>query len=102
MNRRNIIILVAVVGLSIGIVASYLDYSSESIPTKCEEIEQQAKERQSFNGTLTCYPPGVVDVNVSGQIGDKTNLDCVCKKENNGNVQYFPILSTGDQENQSE
>lgn len=100
MNRRNLLILIAIVGMSIGIIASYFDSSSESIPTKCEEIEQQAKQKQSFNGTLTCYPPGVIDVNISEQVGEKTNLDCVCKKENNGNVQIFPILSTGNNSSQ--
>lgn len=96
MKRRNILIFVAIAGISIGIGASYFNQPSESIPTKCEQIEQQAKQQQSFNGTLTCHPPGVVEVNVSEQIGEKTSLDCVCKKEYNGTVQYFPILSTGN------
>lgn len=95
MNRRNLLILIAIAGISIGIAVSYLNYSSQP-PTKCEEIEQKAKQQQSFNGTLTCYPPGVIDVNISEQVGEKTDLDCVCKKENNGNVQIFPILSTGN------
>lgn len=96
MNRRNLLILIAIVGMSVGFIASYFDYSSESIPTKCEEIEQKAKQQQSFNGSLTCHPPGAIDVNISEQVEEKANLDCVCRKEYNGTVQIFPILSTGN------
>lgn len=99
MNRRNVLIIIAAVGLAIGVAVSYLNYPSSQTPTKCEQIEQQAKAQQSFNGTLTCYPPGVIDVNVSEQVEDRANLDCVCKKEYNGSVQIFPILSTGNSTN---
>ncbi len=97
MNRKEVIILIALVGLGIGVVASYLNYDSQ--PTKCEQIEQQAKEQQQFNGTLTCYPPGVIDVNISEDVEERAELDCVCRKEFNGSVQIFPILSTGNNTN---
>lgn len=95
MKRRNVLILVATVVMAVGVAVSYLNYSSQT-PTKCEEIEQQAKEQQQFNGSLTCYPPGVVDVNISEEVEERANLDCVCRKEYKGNVQLFPILSTGN------
>lgn len=98
MNRRNILILIAAVGLATGVAVSYLNYSSHT-PTKCEEIEKQAKEQQQFNGTLTCYPPGVIDVNISEKVKESADLDCVCKKTYNGSVQIFPILSTGNSTN---
>jgi len=97
MNRIEIIILIALLGIGIGVAASYLNYDSQ--PTKCEEIEQQAKEQQQFNGTLACYPPGVIDVNISEDVEERAELDCVCRKEYNGSVQIFPILSTDNSSN---
>ena len=41
---------------------------------------------------------GVVEVNISDQLEDKAELQCVCRKINNGNIQLFPILSTGQDE----
>lgn len=92
MKRRDIILLIAALGLAIGVAVSYLNYDSQ--PTKCEEIEQQVKEQQQFNGTLACYPPGVIEVNISEEVEERAELDCVCRKEYNGTVQLFPILST--------
>lgn len=99
MNRRNLLIVVAVAVLAAGVAVSYLNYSSSQVPTKCEKIEKQAKEQQQFNGTLACYPPGVIDVNISDEVEERANLDCVCKKTYNGSVQLFPILSTGNSTN---
>jgi len=93
MKQRDIFILIALAGVAIGLAGSYLNYSQS---TQCEEIEQQIKQQQKFNGSLACYPPGVLDVNVSDQVEERAKLDCVCRKVNNGNVQLFPIMSTED------
>lgn len=95
MNRKNVLILATALIIAAGVAVSYLDYSSQ--PTKCEEIEQQVKEQQQFNGTLACYPPGVIDVNISEEVEERAELDCVCRKTYNGTVQLFPILSTSSQ-----
>lgn len=92
MKRTEFLAIIAVLGLSIGLSASYIVQDQSS--SKCKKIEQQIKERQRFNGSLTCYPPGVLEVNISDRVEDKANLDCVCRKINDGNIQLFPILST--------
>lgn len=93
MKQRDIFILIVLAGMVIGLSASYLNYSQS---TQCGEIEQQIKQQQKFNGSLACYPPGVLEVNISDQVEEKAKLDCVCRKVNNGNVQLFPIMSTED------
>lgn len=93
MKERELFILIAVIGVSIGLSASYLVQGDSS---NCKNIEKQIKEQQKFNGSLTCYPPGVLDVNISDKVEERANLDCVCRKVNNGNVHLFPILSTSN------
>lgn len=93
MKQRDFFIIIALIGLSIGFSASYL---TQEDPSQCKDIEQQIKAEQKFNGSLSCYPPGVIDVNISDQVEESATLDCVCRKVNNGNIQLFPILSTTD------
>lgn len=78
----------AVAGLVIGLVAAQ---SMESEPGKCQQIEDEIRQGQNFSGSLACYPPGTIDVNLSEDIENRTELECVCRKINNGNVQIFPI-----------
>lgn len=93
LESRQFFVLAAIFGLSIGLTASYMmEYKSTS---KCKKIEDQIRAQQKFNGSLTCYPPGVIEVNISDQVEEQANLDCVCRKVNNGDVHLFPILSTG-------
>ncbi len=81
--------LVIVAGLITGIMASGMVDGEEA--GKCSKIEQDIRSSQNFTGSVSCYPPGMMDVNISEEIDNRTELECVCKKVNNGNVQIFPI-----------
>lgn len=89
MNRNRILILATVFVLAIisGITVSNFMNSD----TYCQNIEDQIRSQQNFTGSVACYPPGVVDVNLSDEVRNETELRCVCRKVNDGVVELFPI-----------
>lgn len=95
MDRKRVFVITVIFGAILGFSSAYLNFSQ---PNQCDSIEQQIKQNQKFNGSLACYPPGVLEVNISDQLEEKAELQCVCRKINNGNIQLFPILSTGQDE----
>lgn len=88
-DRNIFFVLMAAAGLMTGVLASDMTESKDS--SECEELEEEIKSSQSFEGSLACYPPGVIDTNISEGIENRTELKCVCRKINNGNTQIFPI-----------
>lgn len=88
---RVIIAAAAIVGLTIGLIGSFaVNDSSDS--SYCNSIQQQIKANQSFNGSAACYPPGVIDVNVSDKVDENTDLRCVCRIiDSSGNIQILPV-----------
>lgn len=91
MKQEELLLTLVALGLVIGLTASYILESSSG---ECSRIEDNIRQGQNFTGTIACYPPGVVDVNISEEIQNQTDLKCVCRKVNDGNVQLFPITST--------
>lgn len=89
MNRNKAIILTSVFLLAIvtGVIIS--DFLKQD--TYCKDIEEQISSQQNFTGTVACYPPGVIEVNLSESVENETQLRCVCRKVNDGVVELFPI-----------
>ncbi|MFB6191445.1 MAG: hypothetical protein ABEJ07_00775 [Candidatus Nanohaloarchaea archaeon] len=87
MNDIHLLLIVAVAGLSVGFAAFYLSQQKGY----CQQVEEEIRANQSFNGTIACYPPGKVDVNVSDAIENRTELRCVCEKSYMGRTQIFTI-----------
>jgi hypothetical protein len=40
----------------------------------CSSIEEDIRQNRSFNGSVACYPPGVLDANVSDRVEENTEL----------------------------
>ncbi len=88
MKKEAFIVSMAIAGLLTGLVASQ---ALESEPSRCQQIEEEIRSGQNFTGSVACYPPGSMDVNISEEIENRTELECVCRKVNNGDIQLFPI-----------
>lgn len=93
MKDAHFLALMAIVGLAAGIAAFQLIPRSPNGAAYCDQVEQDIRSNQSFNGTVACYPPGVlnVDLNESGDVANKTELKCVCRRSFNGKEQIFAI-----------
>lgn len=89
MNSRVFFVSMIILGIATGLSASYISQTSAG---KCEKVQEDIRAGQNFTGTVTCYPPGVLDVNISDQVENSTELKCVCRKINGEEVQIFPIL----------
>lgn len=91
MDNRNFLAGMLLLGTVIGLSASYLVGSS---PSECKKVQEEIRAGQNFTGSVSCYPPGTLDVNVSDQVEEDAELKCVCRKINDDQVQLFPILHT--------
>lgn len=88
MDRRMLIPIVLAVAFSAGITAAYVSTPSGD---KCKDIEQKFENNESFTGTMSCYPPGVIDVDVSKEVEQNSELGCVCRGVWGGEIHVFPI-----------
>lgn len=90
MDKKNSLVIIAIVsGLLIGASASSkVHKDSES---KCEKVEEAMIQASNFSGAVACFPPGVVDVDLSDFIENKTNTECVCRRSLEGTVKYSSI-----------
>ncbi len=91
--RSSVVALLGVLsaGLVVGVLLSVQSTPVDSVSGECEALEQEIKANQSFNGSLQCYPPGVIDVNLSEQIDQRTELQCVCRNVYRGEERVFPV-----------
>ncbi|MFT4892363.1 MAG: hypothetical protein ACI8Z7_000135 [Candidatus Nanohaloarchaea archaeon] len=90
-NRYGLIVLIGVLGLVVGLGASVLLQSQGGESTYCNSIQQQIKANQSFTGSVACYPPGEMEVNVSDKVDENTELRCVCRIVDESGISIFPV-----------
>jgi hypothetical protein len=91
--HSSVVALLGVVsaGLVVGVLLSVQSTPVDSVSGECEALEQEIRANQSFNGSLQCYPPGVIDVNLSEEIDERTELQCVCRNVYRGEERVFPV-----------
>lgn len=88
MDSKIIVLTAVILGLLTGFMVATQQVESDNY---CESIEQGIRENQSFNGTVDCFKPGVIPVNISEEIDNRTDLKCVCRNSHQGDVQLFPV-----------
>lgn len=93
MNRTAVLTTIGIIGVFLGIAASQMYAPDESY---CEKLQKDIRDKQNFSGSVTCYPPGTVEVNLSESIENRTDLECVCKKVDESGVSLFPITTAGN------
>lgn len=91
MNEQKIIALTALTGIVIGLIAAYTVTADER---HCNEMEQEIRLGQTFDGTVACYPPGDIDFNISEDLDERTDTECVCRMVRDNEVRIFPIVRT--------
>lgn len=98
MKDEYFLVIMAVAGLVIGLGAVQLvqNNSAQDQRNYCADVGDELERNGSFNGSVNCYPPGVlnVDGNVSGGVENNTNLQCVCRNSYEGREQIFSIRKT--------
>lgn len=86
------VLLSAVLGLSMGLAVSQgMDTPVQDEETYCNSIESQVMEDKNISGTLACFEPGLVQVNLSDKVKNNSELKCVCRQEYGDLEQLIPI-----------
>lgn len=90
MEKKILVFAAAVLlGLSVGAISSAtLDKDTKS---QCERAEDAIKNQSDLSGAIACFEPGVVDVNLTEEVEEGAELECVCRRSNNGNVEFWAI-----------
>ncbi|MFB6144119.1 MAG: hypothetical protein ABEJ98_02290 [Candidatus Nanohaloarchaea archaeon] len=91
MNRR-LFLSVVLAAFIIGVATAYVTAPSGE---KCKKIEEQVQQSRNFTGTISCYPPGVIKVNLSSKVEENSQLKCVCRGVQHGRIKIFPITVAG-------
>lgn len=90
-KKLHLFVATALVGLLIGFGSSTMVGSAETEKSYCDRIESQVMEERNISGTLACFPPGIVQVNLSEDVEKNSELKCVCRQSYRGFVQMIPI-----------
>lgn len=88
-NRNKVLIAAAFLGLVAGISAS--SALTDNTVSECEKTEDAIKQQANVSGPVACFPPGVLDVNQSEEVEEGSELECVCRRSYNGEVQIWSI-----------
>lgn len=75
----------ALTGFLLGSVAQRSGDSGD----KCRELEEKLVGEHRFNGSLSCYTPG--KVNLSENVERESELQCVCVNVFNGRKSVFTV-----------
>lgn len=98
MKEKYFLVIMAAIGLLIGLAAVQLvqNPSADDQRQYCSRVGDSLEVNGSFNGTVNCYPPGVLDVeaNLTGDVENSTDLQCVCRNSHEGDDRIFTIRKT--------
>lgn len=73
-----------------GLIAGFMAFQFTGTDY-CEEVEAGVKANATFNGSLSCYPPGVVEVNLSEKVENTSDVRCVCIQSFRGRENIFTV-----------
>lgn len=93
MDRNVFLALMVISGFLIGLASFHVTQSGDQ-GRYCDRIADNIRSNQSFNGTISCYPPNGFSINESGEVENQTDLQCICRRGFNGNEQIFTIRKT--------
>jgi hypothetical protein len=95
MKRQAAIAAIALVtGVVAGGVLAYsMNQEKADARSYCEVVEQGIEENMS-DGFISCYPPGVLNVSLSEDVEDKSEVECVCRKKVGETVQTLKFATS--------
>lgn len=88
-DRNKLFAAAGIAGIILGALLAGAVQQNDT--TYCQQIEQDIRENRSFNGSIGCYPPGVLDANVSDRVEENADLKCVCRIIDRTGIRLFPV-----------
>jgi hypothetical protein len=91
-KKTGLILIISVVGLGIGFTAANdIGKQQQDEKSYCNSIEYQVMAEKNISGTLACFEPGIVKVNLSEEVRNNSELKCVCRQEYGDLERLIPI-----------
>mgnify|MGYP006875055718 CR=1 FL=1 len=93
-KRIAIVILAIVAGGALGGTASH-QISGEKMDERqyCQTVEEGIQSNMS-QGFINCYPPGVLNVNLSQQVEENSQTRCTCRRKIGQSVQTITFTTS--------
>jgi hypothetical protein len=95
MERKVVIgVLTLVAGIFVGSAASHgINAGEVESRNYCQSVEEGIQENMS-EGFINCYPPGVLRTNLSDDVEEGSETECVCRKKIGDLVQVLKFASS--------
>ncbi|MFB6204400.1 MAG: hypothetical protein ABEJ75_02010 [Candidatus Nanohaloarchaea archaeon] len=81
--------VVAVIGLVAGVATASFTMKDEQ--KYYNRVEDRIMQNKTFNGTVDCFSPREINVNVSEKVENAADVRAICRHSYRGNVQWFTI-----------
>ena len=96
MDLFRVLVVSSVVLVFLGLGVVFVDTDETDLETEefCQGIEEDFHEDPETVGNLTCHlpdSPEVGEINVSGEIADRTQVACVCLYELDGEEEVITV-----------
>lgn len=94
-KEEKILVAVSLVlGVAAGVAATQLNQNSlEEQRNYCATVEEGIQQNMS-EGFVNCVTPGSFSGNVSGEVGQESELECVCRKKVGNTIQQLKIRTS--------
>ncbi|MFB6241467.1 MAG: hypothetical protein ABEJ36_01530 [Candidatus Nanosalina sp.] len=92
MNRKaGIVVFAFSLGILLGGNLAHVTHVDEEKSRNfCSRVESGI-EANMTEGFVNCYPPGVLSVNLTETVEEKSDLKCVCRKKVDGVVETISL-----------
>ncbi|MFB6207740.1 MAG: hypothetical protein ABEJ69_00145 [Candidatus Nanohaloarchaea archaeon] len=89
MDRNMAIAILAVAGVAAGFLAGNLVFQEQQ--SYYDKLEDSIMQNKTFNGTVDCFSPEEIEVNVSERVEKSADVRAVCRHSYRGKVQWFNV-----------
>lgn len=95
-KARIFFMVLAIAGLGIGLLAgSQFQEPVESGENGyCSSIEEEIRQNESITGAVSCSEPGSFEQENVSQVGNLSELACICQYSVNGREEVLAIRKT--------
>lgn len=93
-KRIAIVIVATVAGTALGGTAAHQISGDKMDERKyCQTVEEGIQSNMS-QGFINCYPPGVLNVNLSQQVEENSQTRCTCRRKIGQSVQTITFTTS--------
>lgn len=95
LQKRTALVMAAVfTGAVLGATAAHQITKDEVDERKyCQTVEEGIQSNMS-QGFINCYPPGILNVNISREVEENSDIKCTCRRKIGSSVQTITFTAS--------